>query len=126
MEGAASSILFSTSKPGWMEEANFTEWVGKVKFMPSVKSLLATGPVFLLLDGHTSHHSLNYNAANSQGQWHYYILPPTTYHTSTPASGRWPVRPTKEGMEKILQEYKFKTKAARVDRATVPLLLDEL
>jgi hypothetical protein len=29
-------------------------------------------------------------------------------------------------MKRILQDYKIKTKAARVDRATSPLLLNEL
>ena len=88
-------------------------------FMPSVKSLLipATGWPYLS--------PLAYNTANGQGQWRYYIVPPTTYYTSTPASGCWSVCPTKEGMEKILQEYKSKQNC-KGRQATFPLLLNEL
>jgi hypothetical protein len=83
MEDAPSNILFSMSKSGWIEETNFSEWFDKV-FMSAVKSLLDTGPVFLLLDSCTSHHSIPMLQSARENGIIIYCLPPHATHILQP------------------------------------------
>jgi hypothetical protein len=112
------------SSSGWMEESNFTEWFRTI-FVPSVTDLLATGPVVLLMDGHSSHYSLQLiEYAKSVGVI-LYCLPPRTTHVLQPFDvGVF--GPAKAHWKLLLQQHKQQTKAARVDKSTFPHLVAEL
>lgn len=118
--------IVSLSKSGWMEEANCGEWLSKV-ILPNVEKLLATGPVVLIVDGHGSHHFLAMLQLAKRRESLY-----TAFHPIPLTSCiQWmwvclPLLLFKEAMERCAQRIQDKTKAARVDKATFPLLLKQL
>ena len=107
-----------------MEESNFFEWF-KTIFVPKVRDMLETGPVVLLMDGHSSHYSLQMiEYARSVGVI-LYCLPPHMTHVLQPFDvGVF--GPAKTHWKSLLQEHKQQTKAGRVDKSTFPHLIAKL
>ena len=66
--GGPPGTLYSVSPSGWMESANFLSWFNKL-FLKNVEHLTKEGPVFLFVDGHYSHLSLDliYTARENGG-----------------------------------------------------------
>ena len=57
MVGGPAAALYGVTDSGWMDAANFLSWFVKL-FLPAVSPMTRTAPVFLFLDGHHSHISL--------------------------------------------------------------------
>ena len=53
-QSGPAGALYGVSTNGWMEKDNFLSWFRKL-FIPAVSHLLASGPVVLFFDGHSSH-----------------------------------------------------------------------
>ena len=82
MQGGPAVSLYSVSDGGWMESANFKQWVEKM-FIPAVKYLATKGPVVLFFDGHHYHISLQLIEL-ARDNIHLFCLPPHSTHLLKP------------------------------------------
>ena len=57
MEGGPAGAVYGVSESGWMDACSFLSWFKKL-FCPAVSHLTSTGSVYLFMDGHHSHISL--------------------------------------------------------------------
>ena len=112
MQGGPAGSLYSVSDSGWMESANFREWVKKM-FLPAVKHLTINHPVLLIFDGHHSHISLELIELARANNIHLLCLPPHSTHLLQPLDvGVF--GPVKATWRKILKEHQIATCAATV------------
>ena len=91
--------------------------------LPAVTNLLETGPVFLFVDGHISHVSLELIQLAKQKGVTLFCLPSHTTHVLQllDVAVYWPV---KKSWKKILKEYKMETCAAKVDKTVFQVLYE--
>lgn len=73
---------YSTSALGWMDEANFYQWLHQL-FTPWAR-LLNNEPHLLVLDGHSSHVSIHVRELAEEHNIHIFTLPPHTSHILQP------------------------------------------
>ena len=90
MTGGPAGSLYSVFDSGWMEGANFKQWVEKM-FLPAVKHLTSKNPVLLIFDGHHSHISF--------GRITFICFVFLPHYTPASASGCWSLWATEAGIE---------------------------
>ena len=124
MTGGPAGSLYSVSDSGWMEGANFKQWVEKM-FLPAVKHLTSKNPVLLIFDGHHSHISFELIELARKNNIHLLCLPPHTTHLLQPLDvGVF--GPLKQAWKKILKEHQIETCAGTVTKEDFPGLISRL
>ena len=117
-DGGPAGAVYGVSDSGWMEDANFANWLEKM-YVPAVTHLLRTGPVVLFVDGHHSHISLQVIRAARSKSIHMLCLPPHVTHIMQPMDvGVY--GPVKKVWKTILKEHKLETLAEKVTKEDFP------
>ena len=78
-EGAYPNTFFQVSDNGWITKELFFEW-----FKLFVQAISSVRPVLLMLDGHTSHITINTIEYAKANEIHLLCLPSHTSHTLQP------------------------------------------
>ena len=124
MTGGPAGSLYSVSESGWMEAANFKQWVEKM-FLPAVKHLAEKNPVLLIFDGHHSHISLELIQLARDNNIHLHCLPPHSTHLLQPLDvGVF--GPVKAAWRKIMKEHQIETCGGTVTKEGFPGLIAKL
>ena len=122
--GGPPGTLYSVSPSGWMESANFLSWFNKL-FLQNVEHLTKEGPVFLFVDGHYSHLSLDLIYTARENGVHLVCFPPNLTHILQPLDVSV-YHPLKQAYSAILKEHKLETMAENVTKAVFPSLMNKL
>ena len=119
-----AGALYGVSPSGWMEQANFLSWFEKM-LVPAVHHLLSKGPVFLFVDGHYSHVSIDLIKSATSHGIHLLCFPSHATAVLQPLDvGVY--GPVKQAWRKILKEYKLESRASKIDRTVFPILIAKL
>ena len=124
MQGGPAGSLYSVSDSGWMESANFKQWVEKM-FIPAVKYLATKSPVVLFFDGHHSHISLELIELARDNNIHLFCLPPHSTHLLQPLDVSV-FGPMKAAWRKLLKVHQIETCAGTVTKEDFPGLIAKL
>ena len=124
MENGPTGTRYTSSDSGWMEEAQFTEWVCSV-FLPATESVHKSLPVMLILDGHGSHISLKVVTCARENNTIIFCLPPHITHILQPLDMSV-FRTVKRAWSQILKIYETETCQAVVTKKSFPSLLKKL
>ena len=124
MQGGPAGCVYGASESGWMDGTNFLSWFRKL-FLPAVGHLTSTGPVYLFMDGHHSHVSLELIRTAKEANVKLFCLPPNCTHILQPLDvGVF--SPLKKTWQKILKEWKLETRGANVSKEDFPSLIAQL
>ena len=124
MQGGPAGAVYGVSELGWMDACNFLSWFLKL-VCPAVSHLTSTGPVFLFMDGHHSHISLQLIRAARENNVQLFCLPPNCTHVLQPLDvGVF--APLKRTWAHILKKWKLESKAQNVSKEVFPSLLCQL
>lgn len=120
--GGPQNCRYNCSQSGWMEAPTFIEWFRNV-FIESTKHL--EGDKLLIIDGHSSHVTLDSIDLARQNNIHILCLPAHTTHVLQPLDvGVF--KTVKLEWKKILKNYLLKYNKATIDKTIFPSLLSEL
>ena len=107
-----------------MDASNFLSWFRKL-VCPAVSHLTSTGPVFLFMDGHHSHISLELIRVARDNNVQLFCLPPNCTHVAQPLDvGVFAL--VKKVWAHILKQWKLESKAPNVSKEVFPSLLRHL
>ena len=81
MHCGPAAAVYGISESGWMDSDNFLAWFKKL-FLSSVSHLTKEAPVFLFLDGHYSHISIELIKEAQSNNVILLCLPPKHYSPS--------------------------------------------
>ena len=124
MEGGPAGAVYGVTESGWMDASNFLSWFRKL-VCPAVSHLTSTGPVFLFMDGHHSHISLELIRVARDNNVQLFCLPPNCTHVVQPLDvGVF--APVKKVWARILKQWKLESKAQNVSKEVFPSLLRQL
>ena len=120
IEKAPSNFCFNTSPSGWMEELQFKAWFENV-FIKHTRSLT---PKLLILDGHSSHLSIDVIRSARAYNIHVICLPPHSTHTLQPLDVSV-FKPLKTAWKGVLKNYFLKNNFSDIDKEKFVELLEE-
>ena len=110
------------SESGWMTSATFFEYIANA-FIPWIESNQIQKPVFLFIDGHSSHLSMQVSTLHNQT--FLYLLPPNTTHILQPADVG-PFRALKQYWREEVRKYQRNNVNETVRRVDVAPVMKQV